>query len=107
LQEKVMKETTTDAVNTYYVSTIPLSDKEKKEQYKKLKKKELIKRLIQLEQMYEWATKPYQTYTAPYGTGTPINEIPCMHDNCQGCKDGTCSGVHMLSCPCPKCTPRC
>lgn len=28
----------------------------------------------------------------------------CMHDNCPGCKNGTCSGVHMISCPCKKCT---
>lgn len=36
------------------------------------------------------------------GTG----KVPCMHENCSGCKNGTCSGVHMMSCPCPKCSPR-
>ena len=30
----------------------------------------------------------------------------CMHDNCPGCKAGTCNGVHMMSCPCAKCSPR-
>lgn len=30
----------------------------------------------------------------------------CLHENCSGCKNGTCSGVHMISCPCPKCSPR-
>lgn len=29
----------------------------------------------------------------------------CMHDNCAGCKTGTCSGVHMMSCSCKKCSP--
>ena len=37
---------------------------------------------------------------------------PCMHDQCTSCfgtgirTDGT-SCIHGLSCPCPKCTPRC
>ena len=31
----------------------------------------------------------------------------CLHENCSGCKNGTCSGVHMLSCPCRKCRPVC
>lgn len=36
---------------------------------------------------------------------------PCMHDGCQRCHgtgvsiNGSC--VHMMSCPCPKCTPYC
>ena len=38
--------------------------------------------------------------------------IPCCHDNCGSCHgtgvklDGS-RCVHMLSCPCPKCTPYC
>ena len=38
------------------------------------------------------------------------NWRPCMHDNCPSCfgtgikSDGT-ACVHMISCPCPKCTP--
>lgn len=28
----------------------------------------------------------------------------CMHENCAGCKAGTCKGVHMMSCPCPNCS---
>lgn len=37
---------------------------------------------------------------------------PCLHDSCSECvgtgrkRDGTMC-VHMLSCPCPKCTPYC
>ena len=37
---------------------------------------------------------------------------PCLHDGCPECHgtgvrlDGS-SCVHMISCPCPKCTPRC
>lgn len=43
---------------------------------------------------------------------TPPQQIPphapiCLHDSCPDCKNGTCSGVHMISCPCPKCSPRC
>ena len=36
---------------------------------------------------------------------------PCAHDSCNEChgtgikKDGS-SCVHMISCPCPKCSPR-
>ena len=36
---------------------------------------------------------------------------PCLHDNCTECygtgvrHDGS-GCVHMMSCPCPKCTPR-
>ena len=36
---------------------------------------------------------------------------PCLHDGCKNChgtgigKDGS-PCVHMISCPCPKCTPR-
>jgi len=35
------------------------------------------------------------------------NIMPCLHDSCNGCKNGTCSGVHMISCSCPKCSPTC
>lgn len=37
---------------------------------------------------------------------------PCMHDQCSECigtgvkRDGT-PCIHMISCPCPKCTPMC
>jgi hypothetical protein len=37
----------------------------------------------------------------------------CLHDNCSNCggpgqrKDGLGFCVHMISCPCPKCRPRC
>lgn len=36
----------------------------------------------------------------------------CLHDNCTSCdgtgirKDGLGPCVHMISCPCPKCSPR-
>lgn len=37
---------------------------------------------------------------------------PCMHENCPECvgtgvkRDGS-PCIHMISCPCPKCSPRC
>jgi hypothetical protein len=36
----------------------------------------------------------------------------CLHDNCSSCdgtgvrKDGLGSCIHMISCPCKKCSPR-
>lgn len=51
--------------------------------------------------------------TAPYEvTYVPIkeNEEPCLHDSfndsCTRCS-GKCTCPRSLSCPCPKCTPRC
>lgn len=47
-----------------------------------------------------------KAWNFPRGDGT------CMHDNCPTCggtgvrKDGLGSCIHMISCPCPKCTPR-
>ena len=50
--------------------------------------------------------------------GLPIDDIlikrfksnaefsDCMHENCPGCKNGTCGGAHMMSCPCKRCSPR-
>ena len=35
----------------------------------------------------------------------PLGESTCLHDNCPGCKSGTCNGMHMLACNCPKCSP--
>lgn len=43
--------------------------------------------------------------------GNEIDWQPCMHDSCPECvgtgtkKDGSVC-VHMISCPCPRCTPR-
>lgn len=43
--------------------------------------------------------------------GKGFERQPCMHDSCPECvgtgirKDGT-PCIHMISCPCPKCTPR-
>ena len=37
----------------------------------------------------------------------------CMHENCSACggtgqkKDGSGICIHAMSCPCPKCSPRC
>ena len=31
----------------------------------------------------------------------------CLHKNCVGCKNGTCSGMHMISCPCRSCSVWC
>lgn len=48
----------------------------------------------------------------PINNPDPIPFIPCLHDSCQEChgtgvkKDGS-SCIHMISCPCPKCTPYC
>lgn len=48
------------------------------------------------------------TQIPPY-TVSPINNTfdPCMHKNCIGCRNKTCNGVHMISCPCKKCSPSC
>ena len=37
----------------------------------------------------------------------PEQPSDCLHDSCIGCKNGNCSGMHMLSCPCGKCSIRC
>ena len=44
-----------------------------------------------------------------FGQGTPLRTSACMHDNCPQCH-GTGRGpmgacIHMMSCPCPKCSP--
>ncbi len=42
----------------------------------------------------------------------PTKPQPCLHKQCSEChgtgrkKDGT-ACIHMISCPCPRCTPRC
>lgn len=48
----------------------------------------------------------------PFGTGTGLsNWQPCLHDSCPECvgtgvkHDGS-PCIHMISCPCPKCSPR-
>lgn len=40
------------------------------------------------------------------------NSQPCLHDGCQEChgtgrKHNGALCFHMISCPCPKCSPRC
>jgi len=30
----------------------------------------------------------------------------CLHSECEGCKNGTCWGVHMISCHCVHCSLR-
>ena len=58
------------------------------------------------------------TDICPFCNGTGKNSInnaqplnnsssDCMHDKCTGCKMGTCNGVHMMSCPCKKCSVTC
>jgi len=42
-----------------------------------------------------------------------LHDTPCLHKSCPLCngtgrrKDGLGSCVHMISCTCPKCSPRC
>lgn len=50
----------------------------------------------------EWQPEKLSDFIKP-----KQEEQPCLHDACQGCKDGSCSGVHMISCPCKKCSPWC
>ena len=44
------------------------------------------------------------------GLGEPF--VPCLHEQCPECigtgvrRDGS-ACIHCISCPCPKCTPRC
>lgn len=41
-----------------------------------------------------------------------VDKQKCLHDSCSSCggtgirKDGLGMCIHMISCPCPKCTPR-
>lgn len=37
------------------------------------------------------------------GNVTP-DKTQCLHKSCIGCQTGSCSGVHMISCPCPDCS---
>ena len=45
-------------------------------------------------------------------TPTKNTKSDCMHDNCSSCggtgirKDGLGACIHMISCPCSKCSPR-
>ena len=49
---------------------------------------------------------PYYFYTVKETTDrTKVQR--CFHDECIGCKNGTCSGAHFLTCTCTKCSPRC
>lgn len=42
-----------------------------------------------------------------------FRQQPCLHDGCQECggtgqkRNGTGMCIHAISCPCPKCSPRC
>lgn len=42
--------------------------------------------------------------------GALFKEFPenkgCLHDSCKECKNGEMNHIHMISCPCPKCTPQ-
>jgi len=67
---------------------------------------------------------PDECHPALYGIESPFEFKPnttyshgrrpsrCLHDNCSACggtgvrKDGLGACVHMISCPCPKCSPR-
>lgn len=51
---------------------------------------------------------PTVTYFPPMQTvsGSASTDTQCMHKNCPQCRMGTCSGVHMISCPCKNCSPR-
>jgi hypothetical protein len=42
----------------------------------------------------------------PFEYGSASNEEPCLHRSCPACKAGICSGLHWISCPCERCTPR-
>lgn len=48
---------------------------------------------------------PYGKYIEPRTDAWPEKSEHCLHKNCPGCKSGTCSGIHMISCPCKNCTP--
>ena len=58
---------------------------------------------------------PYRPMIAPRGfdidklstSGTGYGEENCLHKSCVGCNNGTCDGVHMLSCRCKSCSPWC
>ena len=71
--------------------------------------KELVRRLKRLNEMIESDNSKWVEYFR-------LNKISnsnsqCLHDNCSVCdgtgirKDGLGSCIHMISCPCPKCSP--
>ncbi len=71
----------------------------------KCKIKEQLEKAEKCEDCGEAVIKEYPVVWPKWATDTMENQ-GCMHRNCPGCKAGTCSGVHMMSCPCPSCSPR-
>lgn len=53
-----------------------------------------------------------EDYPSDWREDYPKEEHKCLHDGCSQCggsgkrKDGLGFCFHMISCPCPKCTPR-
>lgn len=77
---------------------------------KKSKKSGQMDKLIKEIKKREKENKIPILHRAPYTKVIPNKpSSPCLHDNCPQCHGtgigliGTC--IHMVSCPCPKCTP--
>ena len=87
------------------IQILEQTHEERVEMYMKLTKKELVSMLIECNKIID-LLKFRELPFVPINTGETEDNY-CLHDNCPGCKNGTCDGVHMISCPCPKCSPRC
>lgn len=82
IKNKIKKNTNTDKVDDAFKTL-----KEEMDKYKKRHEEE-----------NPWVKMPYITQVED-------KRDRCLHKNCEGCKNGRCSGVHMISCPCRDCTP--
>ena len=66
------------------------------------------KRFIEMEEKYWPAVKTYPAQKIEDNYG---EKSSCLHDNCSSCggtgqkKNGLGACIHMISCPCPKCSP--
>jgi hypothetical protein len=61
----------------------------------------------------EWKRRYEELLERNKEIGLYENASGCLHNNCSDCngtgqrKDGLGHCIHMISCPCPKCSPRC
>lgn len=78
---------------TPILKELRMTNEELLENIRKIVREELYRDTILVD-----PPNPYGTTGTPY---TPNTEQVCLHDGLP--KDS----IHMISCPCPKCSPRC